>query len=180
MGNVLTPAPEDGMAPRLLRVEPLSGETFALFGDVMTAAGTGFDLVNDGSAQVFRDLARIDPGAGGRARFSIVRARPTAFPLTVVAMERHPLGSQAFWPLGGAAMLAVVAPAGPFDPAALRAFHCPAGSGLNYRIGVWHHALIAIARISDFIVIDRAGPGENYETATLPERVVIESSFPIT
>ncbi len=164
---------------RVLRVEPLTKTGFAPFGDVMGTDGP-FETVNDGTTQVFRDLAQIDAGANnGRPGFGLARAQPTAFPLTVAQMEHHPLGSQAFWPLNGAEMLAIVAPAGTFDPAALRAFHCPAGSGLNYKRGVWHHALIAIDRVSDFVVISRVGEGENYRTIDLSERVMIESPRPI-
>jgi ureidoglycolate lyase len=164
--------------PRVLRVEPLTGAAFAPFGDVMTTEGP-FDTVNDGTAQVFRDLAEIDAGAyNGRPGFSIARAQPTSFPLSIAQMEHHPLGSQAFWPLNGAEMLAIVAPAGPFDAQAMQAFHCPAGAGLNYRRGVWHHALIAVDRVSDFVVVSRIGEGENYRTVTLSERVVIETPRP--
>lgn len=168
------------MKDKVLRVEWITKAAFAPFGDMMSTEGTAFDTVNDGMARVFCDLAGIDVATGeGRPGFNIARAQPTPFPLYVTQMEHHPLGSQAFWPLNGADMLAIVAPTGPFEPAALRAFYCPAGSGLNYKRGVWHHALIAVDRVSDFIVIGRIGEGENYRTVTLSERVVIESPRPI-
>jgi ureidoglycolate lyase len=167
------------MASTILHVEQLTQAAFAPFGEVMTTEGA-FDTVNDGTAQVFRDLAEIDVSArGGRTGFNIARAQPTPFPLHITQMEYHPLGSQAFWPLNGAEMLAIVAPAGAFDPAAMRAFYCPAGSGLNYKRGIWHHALIAIDRASEFVVIGRVGEGENYRTITVSEQVVIESPRPI-
>ncbi len=168
------------MPNEILRVERITKAGFAPFGDVMTTEDTAFDVVNDGMAQVFRDLARIDVASGdGRPGFNLARAQPTPFPLRVVQMEHHPLGSQAFWPLDGADMLAIVAPAGTFDPNAMRAFYCPAGSGLNYHLGVWHHALIALDRVSDFVVIGRVGTGENYRTIDLSEPVLIESPRPI-
>jgi ureidoglycolate lyase len=32
---------------------------------------------------------------------------------------------------------------------------------VNYHRGVWHHPLIALDGVSDFLVIDRGGPGSN-------------------
>ncbi len=76
-------------------------------------------------------------------------------------MERHPLGSQAFLPLGDVKYLVVVAPAGEFDPAGLRAFYAEGWQGVNYARGVWHHPLIALERVSDFVVMDRGGEQPN-------------------
>jgi ureidoglycolate lyase len=76
-------------------------------------------------------------------------------------MERHPLGSQVIAPLGDGHMLAVVARQGPLDPAQIAAFRASSGQGVNYRRGVWHHPLIALDGSCDFLVIDRAGEGEN-------------------
>ena len=32
---------------------------------------------------------------------------------------------------------------------------------MNYGHGVWHHQVIAMTRETDFVVVDRGGPGEN-------------------
>jgi ureidoglycolate lyase len=32
---------------------------------------------------------------------------------------------------------------------------------VNYAKGVWHHPLIALDKVSDFIVVDRIGEGNN-------------------
>ena len=45
------------------------------------------------------------------------------------------------------------------------------GQGVNYAPGVWHHPLLALDAVSDFWVIDRAGPGDNCEEITLAEPV---------
>ena len=85
-------------------------------------------------------------------------------------LERHPLGSQAFLPLGERPYLVVVAPPGaPPSPASVRAFLAAPGQGVNYAPGVWHHPLLALDAVSDFWVIDRAGPGDNCEEITLAE-----------
>ena len=85
-------------------------------------------------------------------------------------MERHPLGSQAFIPTGPHLWLTVVAPAGnPPEPSDLRAFIAGAGQGVNYHRGVWHHPLIALEAVSDFIVVDRGGGGDNCDEYYFPE-----------
>ncbi|MGO6903908.1 ureidoglycolate lyase, partial [Rhizobium ruizarguesonis] len=35
--------------------------------------------------------------------------------------------------------------------------------GVNYRRNVWHHPLMALEQASDFLVVDRDGPGNNLE-----------------
>ena len=71
------------------------------------------------------------------------------------------MGSQAFVPLSARPYLVAVAPAGDFDPAKLMVFLAQPGQGVNYAKGVWHHYLLPLEAESDFLVIDREGPGEN-------------------
>ncbi|RYD85427.1 MAG: ureidoglycolate lyase, partial [Sphingomonadales bacterium] len=115
-------------------------------------------------------LATADVADGdGAAAISIFRARPLAA-LELRTFERHPLGSQAFMPLSGRPYLVAVAPAGPFDPAAIRVFRASAQQGVQYARGVWHHFLLVLDAESDFLVIDRTGPGDNCdEVALAPE-----------
>jgi ureidoglycolate lyase len=82
-------------------------------------------------------------------------------------MERHPLGSQAFLPLGAVSYLVVVAPAGEFDASKLRAFFSRGWQGVNYARGVWHHPLIVLDATADFIVVDRGGKEANCEETYL-------------
>jgi ureidoglycolate lyase len=79
-------------------------------------------------------------------------------------LERHPLGSQAFIPQSKAAYLVVVAKSLTHRP---RAFLASGGVGVNFRRGCWHHPLLALNTISDFIVIDRVGEGDNCEEVAL-------------
>jgi ureidoglycolate lyase len=44
---------------------------------------------------------------------------------------------------------------------------------VNYHRSVWHHPLIAVERESEFIVIERAEPGDNLEQAALPRPLEI-------
>jgi ureidoglycolate lyase len=156
---------------KILRMEPLTREAFAPFGDVIETAGARHFPINGGTTERYHDLAAIDVGAaGGRPIANIFRAQPRAWPLAIAMMERHPLGSQAFVPLSGAGYAVVVAPAGEFDPAGLRAFWAGAGQGVNYARGVWHHPLLAFGGVCDFLVIDRGGNGEpNCDEITLAE-----------
>ena len=84
-------------------------------------------------------------------------------------MERHPLGSQAFLPVTDVRYAIVVAPAGELDPSGLRAFITQGWQGVNYAKGVWHHPLIALGDVSDFIVVDRGGDGLNLNEQDLAE-----------
>ncbi len=146
-----------------LQVEPLTRAAFAPFGDVIEAEGAHSFEINNGSTTRFHDLARVDVAAeGGHALVNIFRARPLPMPLVIAMMEKHPLGSQAFAPLGAAPFLVVVAPPGEaVAPADLRAFLAAGGQGVSYARGVWHHPVIALGRETDFLVIDRGGPGDN-------------------
>ncbi|KAF1030129.1 MAG: Ureidoglycolate lyase [Burkholderia plantarii] len=145
-----------------LPLEPLTREAFAPFGDVIELAGARRFAINGGTTERFHDLATIDVGeAGGRPLVNLFRGQPRAWPIEIAMMERHPLGSQDFVPLDLAGRYAVVvARAGEFDPAGLRAFLAEGWQGVNYAKGVWHHPLLALDRVSDFVVIDRGGQGE--------------------
>lgn len=156
-------------------VRHLTAEAFRPYGDVIDASGSPSYPANGGAAQVHRDLAAIDLDAGSRVCVSVVRTAPTALPLRITVMERHPLGSQAFVPLGGAELLVLVAPEGDLDPSEIVAFHCSASQAINYRPGIWHHPLIALHRPSDFVVIDRQGEGANLDLVAITEPLVIDS-----
>jgi ureidoglycolate lyase len=90
-------------------------------------------------------------------------------PFEITMMERHPLGSQAFIPLNDKPYLVVVAPAGELDESKIRAFVTSGWQGVNYAKGVWHHPLLALGEVSDFIVVDRGGDGHNLNEQNLRE-----------
>lgn len=162
--------------PDNLPIQPLTAETFAAFGDVIEAKSANTFFINDGQAQRFHDLAEIDISArGGRPLVSLVRSAPTRFPLTLNKLERHPLGSQAFVPLGNDRFLIVVALTSPDDlPSTPCAFLSNGQQGINYRPGVWHHALIVLNHATDFLVIDRGGEGDNCDVVNLDGSITIE------
>jgi ureidoglycolate lyase len=163
------------MEVRLLPVEPLSREAFAPFGDVIEASDAVRHYpINAGTTERYHDLARIEPGPEGRAIVSIFRGQPRELPFRVAMMERHPLGSQAFIPISGRPYLVVVAPHGPAPAAAdLRLFLVQAGQGVNYAPGVWHHPLLALEAVCDFLVVDRGGPGPNCDEVAIDPPALI-------
>ena len=152
---------------RELAPEPLTAEAFAPFGSVIEASDEAVKLdINQGHAIRYDRLADIDVAdEDGVGAISLFRARPLG-ELVLRMFERHPLGSQSFVPLSGRPYLVAVAPAGPFDADKIRLFQAKGNQGVHYRKGVWHHFLLVLDE-SDFLVVDRAGPGNNVEEVEL-------------
>ncbi|QKS00443.1 ureidoglycolate lyase [Sphingomonas sp. CL5.1] len=157
--------------------QPLTAAAFAPFGEVIEVdAGAQPLVINRGQTLRFHDLAAIDVEAGGgRPALSVFRGEPLD-PCVLAIFERHPLGSQAFVPLDGNPYLVAVAPAGAFDPAAVRIFRATGRQGVNYRRNVWHHFLLPLTSGAHFLVIDREGPGVNLDEHELPlaDRIAID------
>jgi len=148
---------------REMTPEPLTAEAFALFGSVIEASDAAVKLeINQGHALRYDALAEVDVAEGGGIPVvSLFRAKPLP-ELVLRGFERHPLGSQTFVPLSGTPYLVAVAPAGTFDASQIRLFRAEGHQGVHYRKGVWHHFLLVLEE-SDFLVVDRAGPGDNCE-----------------
>lgn len=157
------------MERRILIPEPLSAAAFAPYGDVIEC-GTAQEIrhINYGNTQRFHGLARLDlNGDNGRPLASIFRSKPLPRPIAVKVMERHPLSSQAFYPLDNHPYMVVVAEAGEFDASRLKAFLAGPKQGVNYAKGTWHHYSLALDRVSEFLVIDRGGPEKNCDEVFL-------------
>jgi ureidoglycolate lyase len=148
---------------RTIATEPLTKVGFARFGEVVELAGAACIAINQGFAERVNGLARIDIDAeGGSVNVSIFTARARPQPIAVALMERHPLGSQLFYPLQDRPWLVLVCD-DPHDPHSFHAFQVTGRQGVNYRRNVWHHPLLVTSDDERFIVIDRAGPGRNLE-----------------
>jgi ureidoglycolate lyase len=78
-------------------------------------------------------------------------------------MERHPFGSQSFSPISGRPYLVVVSEDEGGKPGRPRVFLARGDQGVNYRRNTWHHPLMSLGAVSDFLVVDREGPGNNLE-----------------
>ncbi|MCK1360978.1 ureidoglycolate lyase [Bradyrhizobium sp. 199] len=146
-----------------LSIEPLTKRAFAPFGDVVETEGVTPLSINQGYAERYNGLAKIDVAAeGGQINISwfVASARPE--PIAIRLMERHPLGSQMFMPLNGASWLVVVC-ADPLVVPSYRAFVANGRQGVNYARNCWHHPLLVFEDASPFLVVDRKGGGDNLE-----------------
>jgi ureidoglycolate lyase len=156
------------MPAKILRPEPLTKHAFAPFGDVIEADDAFAKHINQGFAQRYDGLARIDVEHGGGAvNVSMFRATPRPAPIDIRLMERHPLGSQLFAPMQCVPWLVVVC-ADPLEAGSYRAFSATGVQGVNYARNVWHHPLLVVEP-SRFLVVDRAGPDVNLEEVELDE-----------
>lgn len=159
------------MSGKTLSPKPLTQSAFAPFGHVLETTDKDAALViNEGHTLRFDNLADLDLlNDQGEPCVSIFRSTPLASPLIIRLMECHPLGSQTFYPLSGNPYLVVVAPPGELQPDKIQVFLASPNQGVNYHTGTWHHYSLALDRLSDFLVIDRRGPGNNLQEVTLAE-----------
>lgn len=148
--------------PSILTAQPLTATAFAAFGQVVAVPSTGPGAVprgiNGGNAWRYDVVPDLQlHAAGGCATLAVFRAAARDFPLAVVEMERHALGSQTFIPLGTHRFVVVVAAAasacGAHD---LQAFITDGQQGVVLAPGTWHHALLAVEG-GDFAVLERKG-----------------------
>ncbi|PSW18302.1 ureidoglycolate lyase [Photobacterium sanctipauli] len=161
---------------RQLTIEPLTREAFAPFGDVIDKEVSEYFMINNGSTRRYHRMADVDvTEGGGEPIISIFQATPLEYPLPIKMMERHPLGSQAFIPLLGNPYLILVAPKGDTpDPSKLRAFLSNGRQGVNYHKGVWHHPVLALTDSDQFLIVDRAGPGNNCDEVFFSDDINVE------
>lgn len=149
-------------ADRLLKPRALNQGSFAAFGKVIEKAGANSFPINNGTTIRYDDLARAEAG-DGEVVISIFEGQPFALPVTISMMERHPLGSQAFIPVQDLPWLIVVAEDENGIPGEPHAFMARGDQGIQYGRNVWHHPLIALKRMSNFVVVDRRGDGNNLQ-----------------
>jgi ureidoglycolate lyase len=149
----------------LLRPQTLTRAAFAQFGDVVESDGVDPITINQGFAEKFVGVASVDVSTGGGSpNVSLFVAKPR--PPKIALMERHPLGSQMFFPLQDKAWLIVVCH-DPGDPSSFKCFRATGQQGVNYARNAWHHPLIELTSDSRFLVVDRQGPGNNLEEVQL-------------
>jgi ureidoglycolate lyase len=153
----------------------LTAENFSVYGDVISVSESAEHFaINDGHTMRYHNLANIDVAdQQGKVIVNIFRSTPLAFPLPVEMMERHPLGSQAFIPTGNQPYVVVVAPKGKLDTTKIEVFLATAEQGVNYHKGTWHHFCLALNEVSNFLVVDRGGDGDNCDVEKLDGSLVI-------
>jgi ureidoglycolate lyase len=161
---------KDNPQLKVLSVKLLTREAFAPFGDVIDLDDAQHFPINQGSTERYHDLAKVDVyDQGGRPLINVFRGQPRRLPFEVKMLERHPLGSQAFVPLAKRSYAVIVAQEGKLHPESLTAFITRGWQGVNYAKGIWHHPLIALEAVTDFVVVDRGGNGQNLEEQVLPQ-----------
>ena len=152
-----------------MKIEPLSATAFAPFGQVIEMDGAERIDINQNFAQRFNTSAHVDVSLeGGSVNISLASAIPRPQPIAITMMERHPLGSQIFYPLEDEAWLVLVC-ADPHDIKTFRAFRATGQQGINYARNTWHHPLLVL-KPQRFFIVDRKGPGNNLEEVMIPLR----------
>jgi ureidoglycolate lyase len=156
----------------VIKVEPISAEAFAPFGQLLPAREVGQDRL-----ELIEELQNLRPT--GKPRLSLAAVASKTLPLTAVEMERHEFSSQAFVPYDCSGYLVVVAPHGDDDRpdvTGLRAFRVPGNVGVNYKTNTWHHPLTALGGPARFVVLTFVdGTDTDEQFVPLPEPITIEA-----
>jgi len=151
------------MANRVI-ARPLTKDGFRAYGDVIEKPGSENFQINNRNCTRHHALCRAEiEGNGGQVGISIFSAFPFDLPLKLPSVERHPLGSQAFYPLGSQQWLVIVCDDKNGIPVRPSAFLASPNQGINFHRGVWHGVLTPLYEQSDFLVMDRLGEGDNLE-----------------
>jgi ureidoglycolate lyase len=145
-----------------LEILPLTRSAFAPYGEVIEADPSTMRLINNGTTERYHAVA-APVGVGDRLVFNIFRGQPRQFPYSVGMMERHPYGSQSFMPLSGRPFLVGVSADDGGRPGKPQIFLARADQGVNYFANTWHHPLMVLGEVSDFLVVDRDNTGANLQ-----------------
>lgn len=149
---------------RALPVQPLTAQAFAPFGQVIEKTNAEHFPINLGKCERYHDLCCIDLlGDDAKPMISLFQGTYYSPPIQLNLVERHPLGSQAFFPLGAQPYLVVVCKDEGGTPGTPHVFLAQGNQGVNYPAGQWHGVLTPLKHDQDFIVIDRGGTGNNLE-----------------
>ena len=151
-----------------LDIQPLNKTAFAPFGTVIETDGAKQISINQGTTTRFDAMSAVDvEEAGGLPIISLFRGNRRPDPIEINLLERHPLGSQAFMPLSQHDWLVVVAHGNAVgdapDFSTLACFKASGIQGVSYDRGTWHHPLLPLQAVQDFLVIDRQGAGHNLD-----------------
>ena len=125
----------------MIKVEPMTAERFAPFGQVVdTPTGPARNYFSDA-------LANRRSQAG--PSLSMAYRPPTPLPLVATQMERHKFSSQTFIPTDVGRWFVMVAPHHPLggpDMSLARAGLPKPGQGITFGADGWHHPLTGVDR----------------------------------
>jgi ureidoglycolate lyase len=156
-------------------VVPLTKASFAPFGDVIETEGAVPIEINQGFARRVNDLASIDVmSVQGTINISLFAAKARPVPIAIKLMERHPLGSQLFFPLQDRPWLVLVCD-DPHTRESFRGFRASGQQGVNYARNIWHHPLLVLGDGERFLVVDRGGTN-NLEEVWLDEELILDTA----
>jgi ureidoglycolate lyase len=146
-----------------LHAAPPDRRAFAPFGDFIAMPD------ETGGRRLYSDW--LTPVPGLTPQLYTNRVAPTAMPLTLVLVERHPHTAQLFLPLSASRYLVTVMPsddAGRPQPGLARSFVVPRTLGVAYRPGVWHAAITAVDEEASFAVLMWRGAADDDVFAVVP------------
>jgi len=158
----------------IIKPEPLTKAAFLPFGDVLETDGITPQLINSGHTQKFGGLAEITILDDGFGQLGIYRSSAIELPFEIKTMERHPSGSQAFFPLHERPFPVVVAASATAPVAGdIKVFLTNGRQGVNIHAGVWHHYQLTLGQDSEYIVVDRGGAGKNCDEHRLEQELLL-------
>ncbi len=161
------------MSKPILTPQTLTAEAFSQFGEVIDLDVNDFALneglqvmdINEGLTKRYHALSTVDTSdEGGRPIISIFHTQPISLPHQIIEMERHPIGSQAFIPLGNQPYYVLCAPTSDtVNVSDLQLFITNGRQGVNLAKNTWHHYQLVLGKAASYLVIDRQGKGSNLE-----------------
>ena len=166
------------MTERIIKPIPMTKENFSKFGDMISTENIKPIEINNGYANRFDDIAKIDTANNnGETTISIFSALKRSFPMKIDMMEKHPLGTQAFIPMKETTFLTLVAPEGKkLEMDKIESFVVPKGKGVNYKTGIWHFPLISLDN-AKYITVDKKDAKTNIEIYNFDESEIFELNY---
>jgi ureidoglycolate lyase len=153
------------------KIQPLTEETFAPFGQVLSWR-EGDHPRRNFHAALFGDRD------GAKPNLRVQRTQPTALPFRTAQIERHVHSSQLFAPLSGGPFFVTVflsdAAGAPLLESG-RAFQASGDQAVNYNAGTWHLGFMAADRPGTFLMLRwENGTPDDEEVLMLDTTLTIE------
>jgi len=141
-----------------IAARPLTQAEYARYGNVLSAGRDDVAAVaaNLGTAQKRNRLAPLSNARPhAEANVSVFRCSPILErPVPLRLLEKHPLSTQMFVPMNARRYLVVVAEGGEAaDLSTLAAFLAVGPQAITYHPGIWHHPMIALDDVVDFVCV---------------------------
>ena len=158
----------------MIQISPITicKDNFKPFGDIIEYDKEKSFIINQRTTERFDSLATVNVKYGNPI-ISLFKANPRKLPLEVQFLEKHPYGTQAFFPLNNYPWLVIVSSS--TNPNSIICFSLKGNQGIQYNIDTWHYPLITLHKKQDFIVIDRDNSNENINVMKLKEKILINN-----